>query len=119
MSEAALDPRMQALLDKQEIREVVLRYCRGVDRMDRELVRSCYHADATDEHGSFRGGVEAYLDFAWKLLPRYDATMHFVGNVLVELHGDQRALRGLLHRPPPQGGRRARPQPGHGLPLRG
>ena len=89
MSEAALDPRMQALLDKQEIREVVLRYCRGIDRMDRDLVRSCYHADATDEHGSFRGGVEAYLDFAWKLLPRYDATMHFVGNVLVELQGDR------------------------------
>jgi hypothetical protein len=89
MSDPTLDPRIAALLDKQEIREVVLRYCRGIDRMDQDLVRSCYHPDATDEHGSFFGGVDEYLAFAWKLMPRYDSTMHFVGNVLVELHGDR------------------------------
>ncbi len=88
MSDSQLDPRVAALLDKQEIREVVLRYCRGIDRMDQDLVRSCYHSDATDEHGSFVGGVEEYIAFAWKLMPRYDATMHFVGNVLIELEGD-------------------------------
>jgi hypothetical protein len=88
MTENPLDPRVAALLDKQEIREVVLRYCRGIDRMDQDLVRSCYHPDATDEHGSFFGGVDEYVAFAWKLMPRYDATMHFVGNVLIELEGD-------------------------------
>ena len=82
------DARLEVLLAKQEIEEVVLRYCRGIDRMDQALVRSCYHPDATDEHGSFSGGVEAYIAFAWKLLPRYDATMHFVGNVLIEVEGD-------------------------------
>jgi len=88
MSSAPLDPRVQALVDKQEIHEVVLRYCRGIDRMDEELVRSCYHPDAIDEHGSFTGGVDDYVAFAWKLLARYDVTMHFVGNVLIEVRGD-------------------------------
>jgi hypothetical protein len=85
---SARDEALAALLAKREIEEVVLRYCRGIDRMDRELVRSCYHPDATDEHGSFNGGVEAFLEWVWKLLARYEMTMHFVGNVLVELAGD-------------------------------
>ena len=55
------DPRLAALLDKQEIEEVVLRYCRGIDRRDFELVRSCYHPDARDRHGSFDGTVDEYV----------------------------------------------------------
>ena len=79
---------LAALVAKREIEEVVLRYCRGVDRMDRDLVRSCYHPDARDEHGSFRGGVDEFVDWVFGLLARYEGTMHFVGNVLVELAGD-------------------------------
>ena len=48
-----MDPRLSRLLDRNEIEEVVLRYCRGIDRRDFDLVRSCYHPDATDRHGSF------------------------------------------------------------------
>ena len=32
------DDQLQTLLDKQAIHEVVLRYCRGVDRLDMPLV---------------------------------------------------------------------------------
>lgn len=79
------------LLDERDIRAVVLRYCRGIDRMDRDLVRACYHPDATDEHGSFRGNVDEFLAWVWPLLERYTQTMHFVGNVLIELGGDTAA----------------------------
>lgn len=79
---------LASLLDERAIGQVVLRYCRGIDRLDRDLVRSCYHPDATDEHGSFSGGVEAYLDWAFRLLGRYASTMHLVGNLLVEVAGD-------------------------------
>jgi len=79
---------LQALLDERAIRNVVLRYCRGVDRLDEDLVRSCYHPDASDEHGSFSGDVEAYIAWSFRLLRGYDATMHFIGNQLVELRGD-------------------------------
>jgi len=73
------------LLAERDIRAVVLRYCRGVDRMDRDLVQSCYHADATDSHGSFEGGVDAFVEWLWRVLGRYSMTMHFVGNVLAEV----------------------------------
>lgn len=80
-----MDPRLAALLDKQEIEEVVLRYCRGIDRRDFELVRSCYHPDARDHHGSFSGGVDEYITWVEKLTARYLSTMHLIGNVLIEL----------------------------------
>lgn len=79
---------VERLVARHAVTDVVYRYCRGVDRLDRELVRSCYHPDATDEHGSFEGGVDAYLEWAFGLLERYDRTFHLVGNLLVEFHPD-------------------------------
>jgi hypothetical protein len=86
-----MDQEVRRLLDEQAIRGVLARYCRGVDRMDRELVRSCYHPDATESHGSFQGTLDEYLDWVWRLLGRYDSTFHFLGNVLVEPVDDDRA----------------------------
>jgi hypothetical protein len=34
---------VRELYDQQKIRDVVINYCRGVDRMDRDLFLSCYH----------------------------------------------------------------------------
>lgn len=87
---SGLDPnRLARFVDQQDIRDVVYRYCRGIDRRDFELVRSCYHPDATDDHGDFRGGVDDFIAYARGALQRYESTMHFVGNVLVEPHGDR------------------------------
>jgi len=79
---------LDAVLAERAIRQVLLRYCRGVDRMDRELVASCYHAGATDSHGSFTGTVEEFLVWVWRVLGRYSMTMHFLGNMLIELDPD-------------------------------
>ncbi len=82
------DDDLDALVDTEAVRDVVLRYCRGVDRLDLGLVRSCYHPDATDTHGTFTGTVDEYLAWLERILARYDATFHLIGNHLVELAGD-------------------------------
>jgi SnoaL-like domain len=79
---------IQTIIDQAEIRDVHLRYCRGIDRMDWELVRSCYHDDATDDHGGYSGGIDGYLIWVAAALARYESTQHFTGNQLVEVHGD-------------------------------
>ena len=71
---------------EEDIRCVLYRYCRGIDRIDLDLVRSCFHGDATDDHGSFRGGVDEMIAWIGRLLPRYDVTTHMLSNVLVERH---------------------------------
>jgi len=84
----ARDREVQTLLDQQAIRDVGLRYCRGIDRLDLELVRSCYHPDATDEHGTFTGTRDEFVEWVGRVLPRFTGTMHMVANQLVEVDGD-------------------------------
>jgi hypothetical protein len=88
VADRALDPEVRHLLDRQAIADVVLRYCRGIDRLDLELVRSCYHADATDEHGTFTGTRDEYVDWVASVLARFTGTMHVVTNQLVEVDDD-------------------------------
>ncbi|MFT7650624.1 MAG: hypothetical protein ACI8Y4_005398 [Candidatus Poriferisodalaceae bacterium] len=76
------------LLARQEIADVILRYARGIDRLDFDLVRSCYHPDAYDDHGSFKGDVEAFIEMCSAFLPTWTATQHFMGNMLIEVDGD-------------------------------
>jgi len=82
------DRQVQELVDRQAITDVVLRYCRGIDRLDLELVRDCYHADATDEHGSFTGTRDEYVEWVAGVLMRFTGTMHVVANQLIEVDGD-------------------------------
>ncbi|MBT5754390.1 MAG: SnoaL-like domain-containing protein [Acidimicrobiaceae bacterium] len=51
MMDGDTEARLRALIDKDEIRDVLMRYGRGVDRLDEELLRSCYHPDSHDDHG--------------------------------------------------------------------
>jgi hypothetical protein len=78
---------VQTLLDRQEIADVILRYARGIDRLDLDLVRSCYHDDAYDDHGTFQGSADDFVRWCKGFLPRYVTTMHFMGNMLIEVEG--------------------------------
>src|SRR3954453_20167282 len=79
---------MWRLLAESEIRRVLARYARAIDRMDFELLRECYHADAIDELGWYDGGVDGFVEFLRESLPRSDATFHMLGNPLIEVDGD-------------------------------
>jgi hypothetical protein len=80
------------LEDDRQIRNVLYRYCRGVDRMDFELVRSCYWPGARDDHGAFKGTVDEFIDWIARLLPRNDVTTHQLTNILIEGEVDGRAF---------------------------
>jgi hypothetical protein len=77
--------RIQELRDKQTIKEALYRYCRGVDRLDPELIRSCYYPDATDDHGTYQGDRDGFVRHAGDGLATMLGTMHFIGNVLVDV----------------------------------
>jgi ketosteroid isomerase-like protein len=84
----ARDPELQALLDKQAIAEVLARYGRAVDRADLELLKSCYHDDAIEDHGGvFLGSATDYIASIAPVLPRGMMT-HTTANVLIEVDGD-------------------------------
>jgi hypothetical protein len=79
---------VRQLADKQAIYEVVLRYCRGVDRVDMDMIRSAYHPDGIDNHTGFSGPLDAWIAFLEPALRRFDGTTHIVCNHLSEIAGD-------------------------------
>lgn len=79
---------VRLLADKQEIREVVMRYCRGVDRLDFDLVRSAYHHDGVDHHTGFDGALDEYIAWVEPKLRGFEGTTHIVGNHLAEVRGE-------------------------------
>ncbi|HTX07849.1 MAG TPA: nuclear transport factor 2 family protein [Solirubrobacteraceae bacterium] len=81
--------RLDELISKEEIRDVLSRFCRGVDRGEIELVRSCYHADAIDDHGSYHGGVDGLCAAIETVVERRTCTQHFLAPPLIELDGDR------------------------------
>ncbi|MEO1310877.1 MAG: nuclear transport factor 2 family protein [Pseudomonadota bacterium] len=88
MSEAARDAAIDALLDKQAIYEVLVKYCRGADRGDADLIAECYHPDAHENHGgTFDGSAEAYVSMLRKVLPTAGRMTHLITNILIELDG--------------------------------
>lgn len=84
-------PEVQALIDKQSIRELIMRYCRAVDRCDRDAFRAVYWPDAIDDHGIYTGSGEGFVDFALERLHPL-RTQHFIGNVLIEMDGENSAF---------------------------
>ncbi len=79
------------LLDKQAIREAVLRFCRGVDRCDPDLLASAYHHDAVDEHGGKTFAGDEIGPGIVGLVRSSRLCIHQVTNQLIELHGPDRA----------------------------
>src|SRR3546814_7932896 len=82
-----------ALTDHEAIRQIVYRYARGLDRLDRTLLRACYHDDAIDSRPPlFDGHVEAFLDWVLPVLSALDSSIHLIGNVLIECADDVAAV---------------------------
>ena len=70
---------------ERAIRRRLQDYCRGIDRTDAELVASVYFADATDDHGSFKGlGTDFALYVTEALRKRYDATQHMTSDPTID-----------------------------------
>lgn len=76
------------LIARAEITDVLLRYVHGADRNDWDLVRSCYHPDATDDHGLYSGGLEGLMAFLAALAATLTTTSHQLGPPLIEVDGD-------------------------------
>lgn len=74
--------------DRRQIHEAVLRYCRGIDRLDMELVRSAYHPGGIDHHTGFSGPIEDFVTWVSGALTSFDGTMHLIGNHFAEGAGN-------------------------------
>jgi hypothetical protein len=77
------------LIDRQRIWECLLCYTRGMDRLDRELVLSAYHADGMEDHGAFIAACIAFVDQVLEFHRSAEtSTQHIMSNHRCELESN-------------------------------
>lgn len=85
----AMSSRVAYLDDRQQILDCILRYCRGLDRHDQELLESAFHEDAIDNHGA---RVDRKPDFFKLRTGGHNETsishLHSIANHTCEISGN-------------------------------
>jgi len=84
-----MSDKIQALVDKQEIYELSCQYMRGLDRLDEKLLHDVFFEDAWCDYGFTEGTPAEFIKFALSALQDHNANQHMIGNVLIELEGDE------------------------------
>jgi hypothetical protein len=84
---------IEAIADRASIENVLLTYYHGIDRADYAAIRSCFFEDVSIDCGPFwgPGGLDAYMAYVKgpEALGGYERTMHFAGNMLIDIAGDK------------------------------
>jgi SnoaL-like domain len=92
---AAVRPaRLRALLDEQAIRNVLMTYCRGVDRCDSDLLRSVYHLDSVDNHSIYYNSSGSdFADYLLESVARHghEVLAHHLTNTRIHVTGRRAA----------------------------
>jgi hypothetical protein len=65
------------------VSQLLSRYARGVDRRDWALLRSLFHDDSVDEHGSTSGGVDEFIRGFAERSANVPEMMHANTNILI------------------------------------
>ena len=77
------------LLATEEIRALSATYMRGLDRLDRQVLRSVFHDDARTDYGFYQGGPDGFVDMAYHALASHHSNHHLLGQILVTLDGER------------------------------
>lgn len=88
--------KLQELLDKQELTEIMYKFARALDRVDGELMKSTYWEDAIEEHQDpifpdlffYNGNAHKFVDPAMTAFKTLKVTQHRISNPLIEINGD-------------------------------
>jgi SnoaL-like domain len=80
---------IDVLLAERAIRDVILRFFRGIDRADEKLLRAAFHDGAVFHRPDGETPASQVIDAIVRVaFPGYLSTSHFVTNILIEVRGD-------------------------------
>ena len=89
-TEPGLTPiELREVLSRQQITQLLYRYCRAVDRIDAELGYTLWHDDAAADYGRvYRGTGRGFIDFVCDAHRRAIVHSHQITNIIIELDDD-------------------------------
>jgi len=82
----------ERLADRARIQDIMLRWCRAVDRLDLAVMPELFHEDMQDNHGSYRGDRAGMIRWIGERHQSITFSMHLVSNILIEFSNPDLAL---------------------------
>ncbi|MFA7440623.1 MAG: nuclear transport factor 2 family protein [Sphingomonadaceae bacterium] len=80
---------IDTLVSRQQIADLTMAYCRGVDRADEALLKSIFHEDSTVVSGAFNGNGHQFASEICRIVKAvFDQTFHSIANQWIEVTGD-------------------------------
>jgi hypothetical protein len=84
-----MDERLEALLDKQAIEEVLMRYARTVDWLDEDGQASCFWPDAEIDYGFYQGDGAGWAPLVMEVERSAERRWHLCGGLMISLKENQ------------------------------
>jgi hypothetical protein len=79
------------MTDREAITDLIYRYCRAMDRIDREQGYAIWHPDGTADYGAdvYQGSSRGFVDQVCEQHARLLRHSHQVTNIVIEVDGDR------------------------------
>jgi hypothetical protein len=100
--EAGAGARARALRDEAEIADLICSYAAGIDMRDWTLFRSCFTDEIETDFRTigdmdlFRGPADDWVKVVRGFIEGLDSSQHLMGNIAVEVDGDQAVARSYV-----------------------
>lgn len=96
MTDSAL---LQQVVDRQEITDLLYRYCRSMDRCDHEVGYGIWNEGATADYSAdvFQGSGRDFIDYCLAQHALATCHTHQVTNILIRLDGDRAASEAYVY----------------------
>jgi len=83
--------RLREMIEREAIYDNIVKYCRGQDRADLELLKDSYWEDGTDDHGQYVGSAHGFCEMSIDTRDMFRSVNHHIGNTQIEFIGDNQA----------------------------
>ena len=80
---------LETLLAKEEIRQQIYNYSRGLDRMDKVLALQVWHSDGTADYGGTVTKGSEFVERAFKFHESFLSHTHHMIDTIIEVDGDK------------------------------
>lgn len=80
---------MTDVSDHLAIQRLLGQHCHALDRRDLTLLRTCYHEDAVEDQGPYKGPLEGLLEHLRRSAESITASYHLLGTPWVTQRGER------------------------------
>lgn len=97
-ADTGISPTALQLADRAAIQDVLHLHCRGLDRLDKDAIKSAYWPEAEVDYGSYKGSAHIFAELVVGALGQtYELTRHSLSNTLVSFAGNDARSESSVH----------------------